>query len=176
MEYDDFWKLSKSQQAKLVWDTLFVQNTPISEATRGVVTILNKLNIDFKEKNLDSIRKCYSKFSPDEFIDKVFEFSKVEKVVMTNNPFDENEKQIWKNTGVTDSRFLPALRLDEFICNYDINHDLFKSNGLNPDKELSEKSVAGIKDFIKKWLEIMNPLYMVISLPPDLHVKAKVLK
>src|ERR1700760_3698974 len=33
-----FWRLSKSEQADLVWRSLFVENTPISEATRGVVT------------------------------------------------------------------------------------------------------------------------------------------
>src|SRR6476620_11315277 len=29
---DAYWKLSKSQRADLVWQTLFVENSPISEA------------------------------------------------------------------------------------------------------------------------------------------------
>ena len=170
LKYDNFNKLSKSQKAELVWDTLFVKNTPITEACRGVVTILKNLNIDPSEKNLNSIRKCYSGFSVNEFIDKVFTLSKVENVVMTNEPFDENEKQIWKTTGVTDSRFLPALRLDELVCNYEKNHDLFKSNGLNLDREPTKKSLMEIKDYLKKWIEIINPLYMAISLPPDFGI------
>src|SRR5262245_44491158 len=31
-----FWNLSRTEQADLVWKTLFVDNTPISEAARGV--------------------------------------------------------------------------------------------------------------------------------------------
>src|ERR671912_669486 len=34
-----FWAMSKTEQASTVWETLFVRNTPLSEATRGVVTV-----------------------------------------------------------------------------------------------------------------------------------------
>src|SRR3989442_10318324 len=43
---DDFWKLSRSQQADLIWETLFVRQTPLSEATRGVVAVLTALDLD----------------------------------------------------------------------------------------------------------------------------------
>src|SRR5580693_1932689 len=36
--YEKFWALSKTQQADLIWDTLFIQHSPISEACRGVLT------------------------------------------------------------------------------------------------------------------------------------------
>ncbi len=35
-----YWELSKTQRADLVWKTLFQENTPISEAARGVVAVL----------------------------------------------------------------------------------------------------------------------------------------
>src|SRR4051812_25123500 len=41
-----FWALSKIQQADLVWEHLFVRTTPISEATTGVVSVLNALGLD----------------------------------------------------------------------------------------------------------------------------------
>src|SRR5258706_16395215 len=37
---DRFWQMNKAQQADLIWKTLFVENTPLSEATRGVITVL----------------------------------------------------------------------------------------------------------------------------------------
>src|SRR6476661_7899323 len=37
---DQYWSLSKGQQADLIWRTLFVENTPVSEATRGVIAVL----------------------------------------------------------------------------------------------------------------------------------------
>src|SRR5712664_3746317 len=38
MPYDKFWALSKTAQADLIWDALFIQRSPISEACRGVLT------------------------------------------------------------------------------------------------------------------------------------------
>src|SRR5213594_4903399 len=34
---EKFWALSKEKQAELIWEALFIQNSPISEACRGVV-------------------------------------------------------------------------------------------------------------------------------------------
>ena len=35
---EQFWSMNTVEQADLVWKTLFIENTPLSEATRGVVT------------------------------------------------------------------------------------------------------------------------------------------
>ncbi len=43
VSYEEFWRFSKTQQADLIWRTLFVERTPLSEATRGVVTTLQQL-------------------------------------------------------------------------------------------------------------------------------------
>src|SRR6187431_2982877 len=44
--YADFWKLSKTQQAELIWKELFIKPSPNSEACRGVLTTLNRLGLD----------------------------------------------------------------------------------------------------------------------------------
>src|SRR5258706_9848140 len=41
LSYDEFWELSKSQQAEAIWKALFLEHSPISEACRGVLTVLN---------------------------------------------------------------------------------------------------------------------------------------
>src|SRR5688500_8523835 len=46
--YEQFWKLSKAQQADLIWEQLFVNHSPISESCRGVLTTLNSLGLDVK--------------------------------------------------------------------------------------------------------------------------------
>src|SRR5216684_3302516 len=40
-----YWRLSKREQADAIWQTLFVENPPISEATRGVVSVLSALGL-----------------------------------------------------------------------------------------------------------------------------------
>ncbi len=37
---EHYWTLTKTQRADLVWKTLFVENTPLSEAARGVIAVL----------------------------------------------------------------------------------------------------------------------------------------
>src|SRR3977135_1404933 len=37
---EEYWLLSKRDQADAIWRTLFIKNTPVSEATRGVVAVL----------------------------------------------------------------------------------------------------------------------------------------
>src|SRR5258708_231181 len=52
---DQLWKMSKSDQADLVWKTLFVENLPISEATRGIVTVLSPFGLDSTNSSLAEI-------------------------------------------------------------------------------------------------------------------------
>src|SRR5277367_6470432 len=40
MKPDNYWKLSKKEKADAIWKALFVENSPISEATRGIVAVL----------------------------------------------------------------------------------------------------------------------------------------
>src|SRR5215212_9980323 len=50
VSYESFWRMSKTGQADLVWRTLFVENTPLSEAARGVVTVLEAFGLDTSAK------------------------------------------------------------------------------------------------------------------------------
>src|SRR2546422_8833482 len=45
MAPEDYWPVSKTEKAELIWHTLFVENTPISEATRGVIAVLNAFQL-----------------------------------------------------------------------------------------------------------------------------------
>ncbi len=40
LPYEQFWKMSKTEQADHIWKHLFVERTPLSEACRGVLTCL----------------------------------------------------------------------------------------------------------------------------------------
>ena len=126
--------MSKQQQAQAVWNELFVNNTPISEAARGVVTVLNKLEIDTSDKNLSAIRKYFSQIKTMDYIDKVFGLANLKWVVMTNDPFDKAEIDVWNNGGNTDKRFKAALRIDGLLNNpqagcREINEQGFKIEG-----------------------------------------------
>lgn len=53
------YKKTKQKQAEIVWQALFVDRSPMSEATRGVCTVLQRLGLGeaLRRKDLVEIRK-----------------------------------------------------------------------------------------------------------------------
>jgi hypothetical protein len=82
--YADFWRLSKAQQADLVWQTLFVDRTPLSEACRGVVTTLSLLGLDPRVNELTPLRRWFAAQKPAAFVGQCLEIAKLRVVCMTN--------------------------------------------------------------------------------------------
>src|SRR5215208_579222 len=58
--YDRFWAASKQEQADAIWKALFLDRSPISEACRGVLTVLNQLGLDVDQRDLPALRKWFA--------------------------------------------------------------------------------------------------------------------
>lgn len=170
MEYEDFFKLSKREQADLIWKTLFIERSPVSEAQRGVLTVLSKLGFDVASRDLNDFRKYFDSITTEEYINKVFELSGVKEAVMTNDIFDPLEKTVWDGEGNKDSRFKAALRLDPLLNSYEENYKKLIEWGYKVDKVLDVKTIEEIKRFLKDWIKKMNAVYMAVSLPPSFKV------
>jgi hypothetical protein len=163
----DYFKLGKKEQAELVWQELFIAQTPLSEAARGIVTVLHELGVDTSEKDLGAVRKYFQEFSPGEYIDKVFELANIKSVVMTNDPFDAAEQKVWNQGKHQDERFRSALRLDGLLLHYAENLSALNEQGFAMSENLEETTIVAGRDFLKRWIEKMQPEYMAVSLPPD---------
>ena len=150
--YNQFWAMSKRDQADLVWKTLFVDNTPTSEAAQGIISVLDVFGLDTRAPDLREARTFFNSQNLSEHIDQVFDIAGVSGVVMTNDPLDEAEGQIWKNGGNADRRFKSALRLDHL---------------LNDNGDLQQGTATAIRRFLDQWIQRMNPVYMAASLPAD---------
>ena len=72
--YDQFWSKPKSEQADLIWQTLFIDNSPLSEACRGVITTLKMLGLDLSSRNLQSYRDYFDDLSVDDFVNQSFRY------------------------------------------------------------------------------------------------------
>ena len=99
--YDDFWRLAKEDQAQMIWDALFVENSPLSEACRGVLTVLNRLGLDANRRDLPSIRQWFAEQDPNDYITRCMELAKVNTICMTNSPFDALETPKWDAVSYT---------------------------------------------------------------------------
>src|SRR5258708_22261058 len=56
---EEYWALSKREQADAIWRTLFVENTPVSEATRGVVAVLKAFELPTDRPDLVEARSFF---------------------------------------------------------------------------------------------------------------------
>lgn len=167
VSYACFWKMNRAERADLVWQTLFVNNTPLSEATRGIISILEALGLDARAPNLDGIRAFFRSRDLKDHLDWVLDTAQVSDIVMTNDPLNEHEAWIWK-TGVTpDRRFHAALRLDTVINEWDEAVRKLSGHGLPVNATLSEATTRVVRRFFDEWIERMRPVYLAVSLPPE---------
>lgn len=166
MPCEQFWALSKSEQADLVWQTLFLEHSPLSEACRGVLTALDSLGLDVSSRDLDSYRDFFNSQDVGWHTDRVFELSRVEAVVMTNDPFDHFERDLWMKGVEPDSRFKAALRVDVLLNLWDTAAPKLKELGYQVKEDFGGQTVSEIRRFLTEWVQRMDALYMAVSLEP----------
>ena len=56
---EKFYSLDDVNKAKLIWEELFQNRTPISEACKGVLTVLQKLDINYNNKTFEQLNNEY---------------------------------------------------------------------------------------------------------------------
>ena len=92
---EQFQRMPQSAQADLIWETLFVRNTPLSEATCGVVAVLSAFGLDTAAPDLREARDFFRGVRLADHVTRVLDRARVEGVVMTNDPFDPEEVRVW---------------------------------------------------------------------------------
>ncbi len=178
-----FWERTKAEQADLVWEALFVRQTPLSEATRGVVAVLDALGLDTSAKDLREARAFYRDEPVGRLHERVLELSGVSDVVMTNDPFDEAEAALWESGLGADARYHAALRIDPLLMNWPDAAPRLAARGFDTRADPGGRSATEARRFLDGWVERMRPLYLAVSLPDDFNfpedsdpVRARVLR
>lgn len=165
---EDFFKLDKPRQTELIWQELFINHSPISESNRGVLTVLDSLELEPGSRDLAAFQEYFAAEKVENYVDRVLEEANVETVVMTNDPFDDTERPVWeRGEGNADPRFRAALRIDPILMDWDNSAARLESWGYKTAKELDKQTLSEIRRFLEDWIGRMNPLYLAVSLPPS---------
>jgi len=160
-----YWTLTKTQRADLIWKTLFLENTPISEATRGVIAVIQSLGLDANTTSLAPLRDFFQSRKLADHIPHVFKLAGISEVVMTNDPLDPDEVAVW-NTGIErDRTFRAALRIDRILNEWDQHWNVMASQGYAVERDCSGSTFAEVRRFLAAWVTRMEPAYMAVSLP-----------
>ena len=167
LPYADFWELSKQAQADLIWEQLFVQHSPVSEACRGVLTTLHRLGLDVARRDLPALRQWFAEWPVDTYITRCLELANVACVHMTNSPFDELERPVWQRGLLRDSRFIAALRVDPLLLAWPESAVQIAGWGYGVGEGLSAHTLSEVRRFLADWTRRMEARYLMVSLPPD---------
>lgn len=165
--YEKLYSLSTREQADLVWQKLFVEHSPVSEACRGVLTVLRHLGLDTSARDLRRHRAFFESKTAEEYTDLVFEISGVESVVMTNDPFDDLERSYWESGLARDRRFHAALRVDPLLNSWEKAVASLRNWGYDVSEDFTGRTAEEIRRFLRDWIEKMDALYLAVSLTPD---------
>ncbi|MEM6329935.1 MAG: glucuronate isomerase [Planctomycetota bacterium] len=169
-----FWGLTKPQQADLIWQHLFRQRAPLSEACRGVAATLTRLGLDPHEPTPAGYRKWFAAQTPDTHTDRVMELAGVGRVTMTNDVFDENERTRWlKDPSIgADSRFRGVVRLDPMLLDWPAVADRLNAWGYRVDAGFGaaggggQRTIDEGRRFLREWIARVQAVYCAASLPP----------
>lgn len=166
VSYEKFWAMGQKEQNDFIWRTLFVERPPISEACRGVLTVLKRLGVDTAAKDLNQIRAYFREQKADQYLDTVFKLANVKTVVMTNDPLEAVEREVWLKKPVVDPRFKGVLRIDPVLAGWPGVAATLKAMGYDASADLGASSMREVRRFLNEWIERMGALYVAVSLTP----------
>jgi hypothetical protein len=177
----EYFALGKRQQADLIWRTLFVENAPVSEATRGVIAVLAAFGLPTSGDNLREAREFFASRELGAHIKDVFRLAGISEAVMTNDPLDPDEAPAWEENPERDPRFHAVVRLDRILNKWAQHWEVLKSQGYDVNADGSGKSSAEVRRFLGRWCDLMHPVYMAVSLPdtfayPEDSLRARFLR
>ena len=167
--YDAFWNMSALDRSAFIWRTLFLERAPLSEACRGVVTVLNRLGLDVtspSERSLQDYRAFFRGQRPEEYTERVLELANVRTVVMTNDPLDPVERAIWLADPARDPRFQAVLRIDPLLLGWPGVGNSLGALGYNAAPDLGRETMSEIRRYLTEWADRMKAIYVAVSLPP----------
>src|SRR5688572_7180729 len=172
LPYEKFWSLSKQAQADMIWEALFVRNSPVSEACRGVLTTLNALGLEPRERDLPALREWFGQWKVEDYITRCMELAGVEKLCMTNSPFDDVELPVWEKGFTRDERFTAALRIDPLLISWGDTAPVLKKWGYDVGVSLTEKTISEVRRFLEDWTQRIKAHYLMVSLGPEFDFPA----
>jgi hypothetical protein len=165
MTPEKYWTLSKHARADAIWQTLFIETCPISEATRGIIAVLKAFDLPTDSTGLSEARSFFREQALDHHMQNVMRMAGVATVVMTNDPLDPDEVAVWMAGTNKSAHFQPVLRLDRLVREWSEPWQQLASQGYQVDERVSAACIKEIRRFLADWNERMRPVCMAVSLP-----------
>ena len=162
-----FFALPKRDRADIVWRELFVGRAPVSESCVGLIEVLTSLGLDPSERSLSGLRSWFAARDVDDHVDSIMEIAGLERVVMTNEVFDDHERSLWLSGVRPDSRFAAVVRIDQLLTDWPRACARLAGWGYDVREDGSGGTEREIARFLEEWIRLTGAIYLASSLPPE---------
>jgi hypothetical protein len=154
-----FFSLDKIERAELVWDTLFRTRTPVSEAAKGIVTVLSFLGVEPGPLPYADIKRAIASRHLND--DQLFDKLSIKRVVMTNDPCNPAEWALFERSDWNRDRYRAAIRLDTLLLHPAAAMSRLAELGYpTHGNAIDIKALQGLLD---RWAEVSSAEYVALS-------------
>lgn len=154
--------LSQSEIADLVWRRLFLEQSPLSETTRVVLTTLGLFGMAVDKRDLNLFRDEFAAMSAAERLERAFAIAKVEYVL-----YPVDSLAVSENTVKTshNPRFKPVLSLNAMLGDWKESARHMRSLGFGVKGKVDEFAPLELRRFLSEQVNRLNPVAISYDWP-----------
>ncbi|MHC4885099.1 MAG: hypothetical protein ACYTGH_08450 [Planctomycetota bacterium] len=165
--------LSQRDQADYVWQTLFLENSPISEAARGILTtlgMLDHLELDPGHRDLETYRTWFESQDPCTHLNYVLDHANLAAVVIPEDALpNQGERPAW----LENDRIHTALDTSVLINSWKDAAEPLKAAGILKKKSCDKKGRTAAAEWLAGRCEDTQAVYLTAALPADFDLAAQ---
>ncbi len=162
--------LSQGEIADLVWRRLFLEQSPLSEATRVVLTTLGLFGMAVEKRDLNLFRDEFAAMSAADRLERAFAIAKVEYVLYPVDSLAVTEPIVKHSHN---PRFKPVLSLDSMLGDWKESARHLRNLGFGVKGKVDEFAPLELRRFLTEQVNRLNPVAISYDWPgmvqPDSH-------
>ncbi|MCZ8520722.1 MULTISPECIES: hypothetical protein [Paenibacillus] len=157
--------MPQPQAAEFLWQTLFVDRTPLSLSCQGILRTLNALGVESQARGLPDYRAAARGMSATDYLDLVFRLSGVKTACVLCDPLAGGDEEAWTDLGRPDPRFLPVLSVDTLLNDWRTARECLRERDYTVEDTLTAGTMDAIRSYLRYSIVKLNPVYLAAALP-----------
>lgn len=158
--------LTPSELADIVWRHLFVDNPPISEPVRIVMTTLGMYGMDVSCGDLRELREKFATIPDIERREKALELANVDMVLF---PVEALAAEEYCRDRIRHRIYRPVLSLTDLFAQWKESARILRQHGYGVKFRVDEFSLLEVRRFLAATIEALSPAAIALDWPEGGH-------
>lgn len=161
--------LTITELADIVWRHLFLDNSPVSEPVRIVLTTLGMFGLDVASGNLRLLREQYAAIPEAERKEKALELANVNLVLYPVEALEVDTRDKQGARRIRNGNFRPVLSLTSLFAEWKEAAKQLRQRGFGARSRLDEFTTLELRRFLHGVIEDLSPAAVSVDWPEGGH-------